>query len=135
MAYGKIVADQIEHSSEGTVDTQYVVNGSAKAYAVTGHSSGTPQTTKLFNVSSLTDNAVGRMSVNFTSNFDSVNYTRVGTANVNETITYYCIVADDHRASAPYVVSTSTAPMASIRMNNAFDDSILLHFVFHGDLA
>ena len=109
--------------------------GLAQAYAVTGHSSGTPQTTKLFNVSTLTDNAVGRMSVNFTSNFDSVNYTRLGTANVNEANTYYCITCDDHRASAPYVVSTSTAPMTSIQMNNAYGDCQLLHFVFHGDLA
>ena len=107
----------------------------AKAYAVTGHSSGTPQATKLFNISSLTDNAVGRMSVNFTSNFDSVNYTRLGTANVNEANTYYCITCDDHRASAPYVVSTSTAPMTSIQMNNAYGDCSIIHFVFHGDLA
>ena len=112
-----------------------VPEGLAKAYAVTGYSGGTPQTTKLFNVSTLTDNAVGRMSVNFTSNFNSANYTRVGTGNVNEANTYYCVTMDDHRGSAPYIASSSTAPMTSIRMNNAYDDSILIHFVFHGDLA
>ena len=30
---GKIIADTLEHSTAGSVDTQYVVNGSAKAYA------------------------------------------------------------------------------------------------------
>jgi hypothetical protein len=32
MALGKIKADTLEHSTAGTVDTQYVVNGSAKAW-------------------------------------------------------------------------------------------------------
>jgi hypothetical protein len=32
---GKIIADQIEHSTAGSLDTSYVVNGSAKA-CVTG---------------------------------------------------------------------------------------------------
>jgi hypothetical protein len=29
---GKIIADQIEHSTAGSLDTSYVVNGSAKAW-------------------------------------------------------------------------------------------------------
>ena len=30
---GKLIADQIEHSTTGSLDTSYVVNGSAKAWA------------------------------------------------------------------------------------------------------
>jgi hypothetical protein len=30
---GKIVADELEHSTAGSVDTQYVVSGSSKAWA------------------------------------------------------------------------------------------------------
>ena len=33
MALGKIKADTLEHSTAGALDTQYVVNGSAKEYA------------------------------------------------------------------------------------------------------
>ena len=40
MALGKIKADTLEHSTAGTVDTQYVVNGSAKAWAQ--HAGATP---------------------------------------------------------------------------------------------
>ena len=32
MALGKIKADTLEHSTAGSLDTQYVVNGSAKAW-------------------------------------------------------------------------------------------------------
>ena len=42
-----------------SVDSTYVINGTAKASAITGYSSGTPQTTKLFNVSSLSDTGTG----------------------------------------------------------------------------
>ena len=33
MANGKIKADTLEHSTAGSLDTQYVVNGSAKAWS------------------------------------------------------------------------------------------------------
>ena len=33
MALGKIKADTLEHSTAGSLDTSYVVNGSAKAWA------------------------------------------------------------------------------------------------------
>jgi len=58
MAYGKIVADQIQHSSEGTVDTQYVVSGSAKIWFgapdETGHTIA-----QSLNISGSTDNGAG----------------------------------------------------------------------------
>jgi len=75
MAYGKIVADQIQHSSEGTVDTQYVVNGSAKAHIRANLA--TPGVTGSLNVSSLTDNYTGSGKPQFTNNFAAADYTVV----------------------------------------------------------
>ena len=112
-----------------SVDTTYVINGSAKAYARTGYSSGTPQTTDLFNISSFTDTNTGRMSVNFTSSFNNTNYNRFGTASLNETANYYCQGYDDG------VGTTSAVPMAFVNMNNAFDDPQRISIAFYGDLA
>ena len=112
-----------------SVDTTYVINGSAKAYARTGYSSGTPQTTDLFNISSFTDTNTGRMSVNFTSSFNNTNYNRFGTASLNETANYYCQGYDDG------VGTTSAVPMALVNMNNAFDDPQRISIAFYGDLA
>ena len=67
MAYGKIVADQIQHSSEGTVDTQYVVNGSAKAWAGVIVTSGDVLAQSL-NISSLTDVSTGNKDYALTNN-------------------------------------------------------------------
>ena len=63
---GKIVADTLEHSTAGSVDTQYVVNGSAKAWSTFNASGGTPTNLDNLNVSSLTDTATGQTTLNFT---------------------------------------------------------------------
>lgn len=72
MAYGKIVADQIQHSSEGTVSTQYVVSGSAKAFCnfnLSNHVAG-----ETLNNSSITDTGTGLADLNFTNNFNTATY-------------------------------------------------------------
>ena len=73
MAYGKIVADEIEHSSEGTVDTQYVVNGVPKSWLK--YNQVTPGIDNSLNVSTVTDNATAQYTINFTSNWANINYT------------------------------------------------------------
>ena len=70
---GKIVADQIEHSTAGSLDTQYVVNGSAKAW-VNFDGTGTIAARNSLNVSSLTDNGTGDYDVNVSSSFTAVDY-------------------------------------------------------------
>jgi hypothetical protein len=71
---GKIIADQIEHSTAGTVDTQYVVNGSAKAWVnFTGIT--TTASRDSFNVSSLTDDTTGSTSITFSNNMSNANFT------------------------------------------------------------
>ena len=73
MAYGKIVADQIQHSSEGTVGTQYVVNGSAKAWCNINCITTTVLNDSL-NISSLTDVDVGKTTLAHTNSMSSGYY-------------------------------------------------------------
>lgn len=65
---GKIVADTLEHSTAGSIATNYVVNGSAKAYwrSATTYTLGAS-----LNVSSMTDNSTGNYDVSFSSAFAS----------------------------------------------------------------
>ena len=74
MALGKIKADQLEHSTAGSVDTQFVVNGSAKAWSTFNADSGTPTSLDNLNVSSLTDTATGTTTLNFTNSFTNTSY-------------------------------------------------------------
>lgn len=70
---GKIIADQIEHSTAGSLDTSYVVNGSAKAWA-NFNGTGTIATRGTFNQTSLTDITSGRYDLSFVSNMSNANY-------------------------------------------------------------
>jgi len=69
---GKIIADQIEHSTAGTVDTQYVVNGSAKAWNNL-NGTGTIAIRDSFNISGITDEGTGRYLHSVVNAFSSAN--------------------------------------------------------------
>lgn len=76
---GKLIADQIEHSTAGSLDTSYVVNGSAKAWV----GFNTITSTSIFqsqNVSSLTDNGTAYTTINFSSNLNSTGYSLTASA-------------------------------------------------------
>ena len=70
---GKIVADTLEHSTAGSVSTQYVKEGSVKCFVV--QSGGTPTTHDSLNISSIADQTnAGVFQTNFSNAFDSIYY-------------------------------------------------------------
>ena len=71
MALGKIKADTLEHSTAGSLDTSYVVQGSAKAW-VQGSSSAVIEDSN--NIASGTDNGVGDYTYAFTNNMGNNKY-------------------------------------------------------------
>ena len=71
---GKIVADTLEHSTAGSLDTQYVVNGSAKAISKQTPS-GTQISATSLNISSVTDSTTGINITAFTNAFNSASET------------------------------------------------------------
>jgi len=72
---GKLIADQIEHSTAGSLDTQYVVNGSAKAWTRFDPSTNTELDS--LNQSSRSDDGTGLCTVNFTNSFNNANHAGV----------------------------------------------------------
>ena len=74
MALGKIKADTLEHSTAGSLDTQYVVGGSNKVWInFEADGSGIPARDSL-NVSSTDDDGTGDYGINFTSSFVNNDY-------------------------------------------------------------
>jgi hypothetical protein len=71
---GKIIADQIEHSTAGSLDTSYVVNGSAKSW-IRFNGSGTAAIDDSFNAASLTDHGTGEFSYSYTNSMANADYT------------------------------------------------------------
>jgi hypothetical protein len=107
-----------------SVDTTYVVNGSAKAFLTYDQSSVAIDGS--FNVSSVTDNSTGNWNVNYTNNMDNATYTwltggqdarfagvNTGTVPTTSTVRLYTRVIN-------------TAALADVNLNTAG---------IHGDLA
>tara|TARA_R100000654_G_scaffold73035_1_gene105413 strand:+ start:749 stop:1138 length:390 start_codon:yes stop_codon:yes gene_type:complete len=73
---GKIVADQLEHSTAGSVDTQFVVEGSCKSW-INVKGTGTAGSNMIrdsFNISSDTDNGTGNYTFAFSSSMNNDDY-------------------------------------------------------------
>ena len=73
---GKIVADLLEHSTAGSIATNYVVEGSAKVWC--NQSNGTTINDS-FNTSSVDDNGTGAYETNLTNSMSSNDYARTAT--------------------------------------------------------
>jgi hypothetical protein len=123
---GKIVADTLEHSTAGSVTTDYVVNGSAKAWN-TIDGTGTVSSYDSFNASSTDDNSTGNYTTNLTNAMSITNHSATGSTTYagGSGYTYITVFPD----------STS-----EITSNHALDGSgesdvdPLTHITF-GDLA
>ena len=77
-SFGTLKADTLTHSTAGSVDTNYVVNGSTKVWA-TWDSANNPATLEdSFNTSSLTDVEQGVFQVNINNNMSGAYYSAVG---------------------------------------------------------
>ena len=127
MALGKIKADTLEHSTAGSLDTQYIVRGSEKAW-INFAGAGTSVNDSL-NISSLADNATGKFTVTMSSAMDAVNYAVVtgiqesGTAN-----THMTSVRSD-------VTITTTVFGIATYSGSTYQDVTLVYDAVQGDLA
>ena len=128
---GKIVADTLEHSTAGSIATNYVVEGTIKAWGDANHSANT--ITDSFNISTITDDGTGLKDYNFTTSFGSANFIGNGDGGGNEATT------GNGRVSATNGVWTSG--QAIIRFlqvastGSVETDSINAYAMFIGDLA
>ena len=135
MALGKIKADTLEHSTAGSLDTQYVVNGSAKSW-MNFNGTGTVAARDSFNAT-LTDNGNGDYTLNFINAMSNANYAVVGATSGNsangnpftfELPPHYNDGVDAQVAGSVRVYSVLTGA-------NSKQDVTKVHVTVHGDLA
>ena len=120
---GKIIADTLEHSTAGSVTTDYVVNGSAKAW-VNFDGTGTIAARDSFNLSSLTDSGTGNYRVVFSSALANDDYVGSGTFNWS-----------NNGNQINCTPNTTAQGLALILENNAFVDRSTINVSYLGDLA
>ena len=133
MALGKIKADTLEHSTAGSIATNYVVEGSAKSTLHYNHQ--TPVVRASLNVSSVTDDATGDFQINYTSSFSDIYYSVYGSFSMNygsSSALGYSAHADGGSERAP---QTSNCFMNSSTLNGSNFDSKYNMLATQGDLA
>jgi hypothetical protein len=120
---GKIIADTLEHSTAGSLDTSYVVNGSAKAW-----------------VAELNGSAVASESFNFSSFTDNVNDNTAAFTNVMAA--EYAVVSSAEEANTtpvPRFVMVFNRGASSFKMATYTDSgglsSVPQHAIIQGDIA
>ena len=130
---GKIVADTLENSTAGSVDTQYVVNGSAKAWVQFDQADNGVDGS--LNVTSVTDNAVGDITSSFTSNLADVDYANSGFGGFDNNGQTIWVAGPSSIAIGTWKTTGSLraqATYANATKNSDVNDFSLVHF---GDLA
>ena len=123
MALGKIKADTLEHSTAGSLDTQYVVNGSAKAW--TSINQSTPAIIQSLNTTSITDSGVGIIDPNFTNNMNAVGWCSIASLRNTGNYVHATILTD----------TTSKCRAQSLINANTGEDSVDIGVANYGDLA
>jgi hypothetical protein len=130
MANGKIKADTLEHSTAGSLDTQYVVNGSAKAWHHYNQS-GTLATVDSLNVSSAADGGVGITRTVYTNALANVGYAVSGSHNLPSSNTASWVSGYDNSAD----FTTGQVTCSTFNAGSGRVDATKAMMAIHGDLA
>ena len=117
MAFGIIKADTLTHSTAGSLATNFVVNGSAKAFLKFEQAG--PTVHQSLNIASVTDSSAGRFITNFTSSFTGANdYNFTGMSQSGSATAYNTTVTLDGTPT------TSTCSYEQVFNNASFSDRI-----------
>ena len=122
---GKIVADTLEHSTAGSLSTEYVVNGSAKAWADVSTVTSVGDS---LNVASLTDDggsAPNDYTIAYTSNMGSANFSVTATVDALAAR----IATVDNKSASGFSLNIYVSNSPTTATGNTAD------FAVHGDLA
>mgnify|MGYP006908259920 CR=1 FL=1 len=125
---GTIIADTLTHSTAGSVTTDYVVNGSAKAW-LNMKGTGTVAINESFNVSSITDNSSGNYTTTFTNALSASDTIAVSGAGSDSG------TAVGQRIFNGGVNTTTTTRNGFTHTPFSYSDAGLAMLNVHGDLA
>jgi len=127
---GKIIADTLEHSTAGSLTTDYVVNGSAKAWG--NVASGGASINDSQNVSSFTDSGTGDGDANFTASFSTDDFAPSCSTDLAHNGYIRCI--------GIYTSVSKVDMLTGYQTNNSANNGVVaydrpMYFHCHGDLA
>jgi|TARA_Y100001937_G_scaffold105326_1_gene146084 hypothetical protein len=122
-------------SGNNSVATSVIAEGTAKAWSAFSATS-TPASTDSNNIASITDNASGRFTMNYTSNMRAAKAYTISGHNADATdVTTYSYGTQPHQDDD---VTTSSAEVVTVYVTSngsGISDKAFNSFLIHGDLA
>ena len=112
-----------------SVDTTYVINGSAKLWTSFANTSGTPSALQSLNQSSITDSGVGHYGINTTNAFTNNEYSAQTTSSAEDNYGGVAVVDLGNMTASQlrfYTCNNNASAVSDFDRNNA---------QAHGDLA
>ena len=131
---GKIIADTLEHSTAGSVTTDYVVNGSLKSWLNYRHKS-TVSVRDSFNISSVTDSATGYGVANYTNSFVNNDYAPLVMGDGDSSSHHTSAATRATTADANVTFTTSAHGYYMHNIGGSTLDAIYVTAQYAGDLA
>ena len=132
---GKIIADTLEHSTAGSLSTEYVVNGSAKAW-VNINQTGTQAVRDSINVSSISDIAAGRTQVTVSNAFANNTYLATLALRMQSTVSNTGSSGGVDTSDGSTAITTTQYQLSYINTGTTGDgDTPYGGNAIHGDLA
>jgi hypothetical protein len=131
---GKIVADTLEHSTAGSVTTDYVVEGSAKAW-IKFNGSGTIATIDSFNISAIHDEGTGYFGNSFTNSFTTNDYNYGGHCVPNTLNDYARIFSPSGASGGPDATTGRCNGRSMVTTDASTEDTARIGNSVLGDLA
>jgi len=116
MALGKIKADTLEHSTAGSLDTKFVVNGSAKAWVIGSNAAVLGNS---LNISSGTDDGIGTYHYDYITALANSNFAGTVTSEVAGTIGSLDNGAHSKTTTNVFVAITTSSASAEDRSHSA----------------
>ena len=130
MALGKIKADTLEHSTSGSVDTKFVVEGSAKAWCAID---GDTTVSDSLNIASTTDNGNGDNTYTFSSAMGNATFAVSGMSKSDDN-------AGVRAAFMQFSANNTSIATTFFRLTSQYDNTNVREAEYastiaHGDLA
>ena len=128
---GKIIADTLEHSTAGSIATNYVVSGTAKAW-VNFNGTGTVAIRDSFSTSSITDGGTGVYTFNYATAMTDANHSGGGLCNYDNNGWGDIVLYANNASASPF--TTTSMIFRTLEYASVFDAAHITPQIL-GDLA
>ena len=128
-------SDTVNTGTEKSIDTSYLLNGVAKAWATLDADASTVVAFDSFNVASVQDDAAGKYGITYTNNMNNSNYLSNGACSYHSTNADYDRYITGSQVGGSIDARRTTSENKFGYFDSSYADTFEAGSSVHGDLA